>query len=346
MYERIIVPLDGTAFGEYALSWATEIAMRSDAVLELVHIHVPAHYEQDLFEVPTYHYTGVVGSDAELDRSALRRDVEALEERSRLLTSATGLRVRSRTISGNIDAALEREAKAFGADLIVMSTHARTGLARSKLGSIADAVVRHATIPVLLVRPPAENATPDVPPVFGRIMVGLDGSTLSEQIIEPVVRFATLFGARTHLVHVAVPPGDQTFSRIICTSDDRSMRVELTGDQYLGYVAKEWAIGRHRAWPARPRSGGVEPADIESPVLEVRRAPSPVTGLIAAALESKPDLIAMATHGRAGIKRILLGSTSGEVLANAGLPVLLFRPRHRAWGRSTERAVAAAHTVA
>jgi nucleotide-binding universal stress UspA family protein len=327
MYERIIVPLDGTAFGEYALSWATEIAMRSDAVLELVHIHVPAHYEQDLFEVPTYHYTGVVGSDAELDRSALRRDVEALEERARMLTSATGLRVRSRTISGNIDAALEREAKAFGADLIVMSTHARTGLARSKLGSIADAVVRHATIPVLLVRPPAENATPDVPPVFRRIMVGLDGSKLSEQIIEPVARFASLFGARTHLVHVAVPPGDQTFSRIIHTSDDRSMRVELTGDQYLGHVAKEWA------------------ADLRSPVLEVRRAASPVTGLIAAALESEPDLIAMATHGRAGIKRILLGSTSGEVLANAGVPVLLFRPRHRAWGRSTERAVAVAHPV-
>ncbi|HUF69460.1 MAG TPA: universal stress protein [Longimicrobiales bacterium] len=327
MYERIIVPLDGTAFGEYALSWATEIATRSDAVLELVHIHVPAHYEQDLFEVPTYHYTGIVGSDSELDRSALRRDVEALEERARMLTSATGLRVRSRTISGNIDAALERETKAFGADLIVMSTHARTGLARSKLGSIADAVLRHATVPVLLVRPPAENATPDVPPVFGRIMVGLDGSTLSEQIIEPVARFARLFGARIHLVHVAVPPGDQTFSRIIRTSDDRSMRVELTGDQYLGHVAKQWA------------------ADIESPVLEVRRAPSPVTGLIAAALESDPDLIAMATHGRAGIKRILLGSTSGEVLANAGLPVLLFRPRHRAWGRSTEPAVVAEHTV-
>lgn len=327
MYERIIVPLDGTPFGEYALNWATEIAMRSDALLELVHIHVPEHFEQDLFEVPTYHYTGVVRADAELDRAALRRDIEALEQRARQLGSTTGLRVRSRTITGNVDAALEREAKAFGADLIVMSTHARTGFQRSRFGSIGDAVVRHATVPVLLVRPPTETAPPDTAPVFRRVLVGLDGSMLSEQILGPVASFAHLFGAAVHLLHVTVPPGDQTFSRIIRTSDDRSIRVELTADQYLAHVAKQWS------------------EELEQPSLEVRKAPAPINGVVDAALDREPDLIAMATHGRAGLKRILLGSTAGEVLANAALPVLLYRPRHRAWGGLRERSTAATHTA-
>jgi nucleotide-binding universal stress UspA family protein len=208
-----------------------------------------------------------------------------------------------------------------------MSTHARTGFNRTRFGSIGDAVVRHATVPVLLVRPTAENAAAEVSPVFRRIMVGLDGSMLSEQILGPVAELARLFDARVHLVHVTVPPGDQTFSRVIRTSDDRLIRVELTPDQYLAHVAKLWT------------------GEIGSPMLEVRRAPAPLHGIVESAIENEVDLIAMATHGRAGLKRILLGSTAGDVLANAGLPVLLFRPCHRAWSSSGVQSVASSHTV-
>ncbi len=165
-------------------------------------------------------------------------------------------------------------------------------------------------------------------PVFKTILVGLDGSMLAEQVLGPVAGFATLFGSKVHLVHVRVPPGDQTFSRVITTSDDQSLRVELTPDQYLSHVSKSWK-GR-----------------IESPILEVRDAPAPVNGIVDAAIDIRPDLIALATHGRAGLKRILLGSTAGDVLANASVPVLLYRPRHRAWGRSaTTASVATSHTI-
>jgi len=315
MYERIIVPLDGTPFGEHAVTWATEIAIRSDARLELVHIHVPAHLENDLFAVPTFHYTGVVEADARHDREALRREVGELEERARRLAAETGLRVTSRTITGDVDVALEREARNFGADLIVMSTHARTGIERVRFGSIGDAVVRHATVPVLLVRPPAVASMLPATPVFDRILVGLDGSMLSEQIIGPVARIAGLFDATVHLVHVSVPPGDPTFSRIIHTEDDRSMRVELTANQYLAHVSRTWS------------------AAIESARLEVRRAPSPLHGILDIVGETDPKLIALATHGRKGLRRMLLGSTAGDVLSSIDVPVLLFRPRHRAWGR-------------
>lgn len=311
MYERIIVPLDGTAFGEYAVTWATEIALRSNAILELVHIHVPAHLETELFEIPAFRYTGVMRSDAEFDREMLRREVETLEDRARLLSSATGLRVRSRTITGDVDAALEREAKEFGADLIVMSTHARSGIERARWGSVGDSVVRHSTVPVLLVQPPDGTPVARVATTFDTLLVALDGSPLGEQILAPVADLARLFGASVHLLHVIVPPGDQTFSRVIETEDGRSMRVELTAEQYLSHVTRTAAAG------------------IESLTVEVRRAPAPVHGIVDVASEREPDLLALATHGRAGLRRILLGSTAGEVLARTELPVLLYRPDPR-----------------
>jgi nucleotide-binding universal stress UspA family protein len=327
MYERIIVPLDGTAFGEYAVTWATEIARRSNAMLELVHIHIPAHLETELFEVPAFRYTGVVRSDAEYDREVLRREIETLDERAHLLASATGLRVKSRTITGNVDAAIEREANEFGADLIVMSTHARTGIDRARWGSIGDAIVRHSTVPVLLVQPPGGSPVARVAPTFDRILVPLDGSHLGEQIIGPVADLARLFGARVHLVHVMVPPGDQTFSRTIETEDHRSLRVELTAEQYLAHVTKTAAAG------------------IESLSVEVRRAPAPRHGIIDAAAEIEPDMLALATHGRTGIMRILLGSTAGEVLANTELPVLVYRPDPARRNRSPVTEPVAAHLV-
>lgn len=323
MYDRIIVPLDGTPFGEYAVTWATEIAIRSDALLELVHIHVPAHLETDLFEMPVFHYTGVVDDDARHDRAALRRETDALEDRARLLASATGLRVKARTVSGNVDLALEREAKSFGADLVVMSTHARTGFERARFGSIGDAVVRHSTVPVLLVRPPAKDSPAEVHATLSRLLVGLDGSLLSEQILTPVSQLASLFGAQVVLAHVEVPPTEQTFSRVIRTEDNRSMRVELTPEQYLEHVAGSYP-------------------GLSSPTLAVRRAPSALHGMLELAGDVEPDMFAFATHARRGLKRILLGSTAGAVLGNSLLPVLLYRPRHRSWGRLAEPVAAAA----
>jgi len=308
MYERIMVPLDGTPFGEYAIRYATSIALRSGATLELVHVHIPAHLEAELFAVPLFHYTGIVESDAAYDHDHLVREREQLVERAQKLSEETGLRVTTRVAVGAVDRGVEREAEAFGADLIVMSTHARTALERARLGSVGDAVVRHAKALVLLVHPDATGTAAAAAPVFERILVPLDGSEFSERILEPAGRLALLFGAEVMLLNVQSSPQPPVFSRAVRDPAGHRTSRSLMVEQYLDHVAA--------------RHAGV----IRNPVLEAATAPSPIAGILDTVRIRKPDLIAMATHARGGLRRMLLGSTASEVARKADVPVLLLRP--------------------
>jgi nucleotide-binding universal stress UspA family protein len=308
VYERIVIPLDGTEFGEYAIRFATAVAHRSGAALDLVHVHIPTHLEPELFEVPVFHYTGVVRSDDRYDLDHLTAERDRIEKRATQLAEETGLQVSGRVVVGTVDREVEREAAAFGADLIVMSTHARTGLDRIRFGSVGDAVVRQATVPVLLVHPPEPKSDPEPVPDFKRVLVPLDGSEFSESIIGAASGLARSFEAELHLLHVMVPPELNSFHRDIHDDDGHVTTVEFTADAYLRYVAAEYA------------------SEVENPVLEVMRADSAIVGILKAATVSDSDVIAMATHGRGGLRRVLMGSTAGDVLCNAGLPVLLYRP--------------------
>lgn len=327
MYERIVIPLDGTEFGEYAIHFATAIAIRTGAALDLVHVHIPTHLEPELFEVPVFHYTGVVRSDNRYDLDHLNAERERIEKRAIKLAEATGLQVSGRVVVGTVDREVEREAAAFGADLIVMSTHSRTGLDRLRFGSVGDAVVRHATVPVLLVHP--DQATPDSrpDPEFRRVLVPLDGSEFSEAVLGAAAGLARSFDAELHLLHVVAPPELYTFRREIRDEDGHVTSVEFTAQEYLRYVAAEYA------------------GEIEDPVLEVARAPSAINGILTAATASAADVIAMATHGRGGIRRVLMGSTAGDVLCNAGLPVLLYHPQRFGMFAGRTADLRAGHTL-
>lgn len=97
----------------------------------------------------------------------------------------------------------------INADLIVLTTHGRGGVARMWLGNVADALLRHGCVPVLVVRPRdppprLEHALP-----ITRILVPLDGSPLAEQVLEPACALGDRFGAGYLLLHVfgAFPAG-------------------------------------------------------------------------------------------------------------------------------------------
>jgi nucleotide-binding universal stress UspA family protein len=115
----------------------------------------------------------------------------------------------SALLDGPVPDAINRYAAATGADLLVMTTHGRGPLARFWLGSVADALVRQASVPILLV--PPKGAAPDLAqtPVIRRVLIPLDGSELAEQVLEP----ALALGAATQteytllrVVTLATPP--------------------------------------------------------------------------------------------------------------------------------------------
>jgi nucleotide-binding universal stress UspA family protein len=318
MIRRILVPLDGSPFGDTAIGFATAIGRRAGAKIELVHVHVPHHVDGNLFTVTPYMYEGVLDVDVELDHEILRRELENLRERALRLAEETGLSVTGRLVTGRVDAAVEQEAEAFQADLIVMATHARSGFARVRLGSVGEAVVRQSSMPVLLMRPPEDFAEAPPVPDFRHILIALDGSTFSEQILEPASHLARLFQADVSLVHVEVPHGERTILGMKA-GEAAIEKMRLVSEHYLQHLA------------------ATNSELFEQPGLRAVVATYPAAAVIDAARECGAGLIAMATHGRGGLSRLILGSTANEVLIHSSVPVLLYRPRvHAETARSAE----------
>jgi nucleotide-binding universal stress UspA family protein len=180
--------------------------------------------------------------------------------------------------------------KAEKADLIVMSTHGRSGIKRLLIGSVASEVVRRVTKPVLLTRSSNQPARFTGNPPFKRIMVTLDGSEFAERVLPYVKTVARRFNSEVHLL--IVPE----------TAETEAIGLKL--QHYLEGVAEAFTdIGV----ATKMHLQGVEPIET---IVEVSE-------------QEAIDLIMMATHGRSGLKRIIVGSVADAVVRQAPCPVFL-----------------------
>ncbi len=146
MFKHILVPLDGSAFAEAALPYAQSLAGKYQAEITLLRVIVPPRWPGVLeAELPEL--------IERLSKTAAQDATSYLQYRQESL-QAQGLRVTARAQSGEPAPDLILEiAKELNCDLIVMSTHGRSGLQRWMFGSVAERVLRHAEIPVMLIRP-------------------------------------------------------------------------------------------------------------------------------------------------------------------------------------------------
>lgn len=150
MYKKILVPLDGSELAEQVLPHATALAELTGAELVLLRV----------IDTPTYDYLMTAPElGASLRTQAESEATEYIQRKGNELRAA-GFNITARAVNdGAVHATILRQAEKLGVDLIAMSTHGRSGLARMVMGSIADDVVRHATLPVLLVRPQPVRAS-------------------------------------------------------------------------------------------------------------------------------------------------------------------------------------------
>ena len=297
LFERVLVPLDGSPFAEFALAPGLGVARRAGSRLELVTVAEPP--------VP-----GSGGREEDAVEEGARR---YLEERKDALPEGWGEERTELTIlRGPVSERLEERARETGADLVVMASHGRGGLSRLWLGSATDELIRHAPCPVLVVRPEeGEEPAPERDFRPERILVPVDRTEVSTSVLEVAVEAGRLFGARFRLMHAVSYPAEKIHPYLTQASrmDDRWLRETLDeAERRLEEVA------------GRIRSRGVD-ADVE-----VRRADNPAVGILDAAREWGADLVAMGTHGRGGIPRTILGSVADKVVRAADGPVLLQRP--------------------
>lgn len=302
MSKTILVPLDGSTFSEQALPLAARIARQTDAAIHLVHVHVPAppdHFLADAqFGLQSVDLSGFDAERAERHRAYL-------DERTASMT-ADGLDVRAVWLEGRFEEQVDAHARAEGVDLIVLTTHGRTGFDRFWLGSSTDALIRTTRTPLLLVHP-ADDPEHVVLPTFGNILVPLDGSPESGSVLAPAAWLARAMGARLTLFHSV-------------SSDD------LIGGPILPVLVEslDESLERSRQHLER-RAAQLRDSGLDVDV-EVAHGQLPARAIKAAAEESGADLVAMSTHGYGGVRRLILGSVTDKVLRTCGLPLLIQHP--------------------
>lgn len=296
MYRTILVALDGSSLAERALPHAESLARASGARIHLVRA------------APPETFAGLGPVD---DQTWVMREAETY---LREIASRLGSRVPAdaAVFYGEAASAIVDEANRTQADLIVMSTHGRSGLGRWVYGSVADEVIRRAEIPVFLVPAAGEHRWPESRPL--RVMVPLDGSDLATEAIEPASALAQTFGAELLLVRIVVPP---TYAYIGAHPYAYEGSNPYEAFDLDGELAE---AGRYLEQIAAPlRSGG----------LSVRThvaSGNPVAQLAAIAREKDADVIAMATHGTGGLTRLVIGSVATGTIQRASVPLLLVRP--------------------
>jgi nucleotide-binding universal stress UspA family protein len=301
MFRKILVPLDGSWFAEQALATAAAVCARAGGASGSI----------ELLLVNTDAFRPLVPEGAQ-GRVEDRIYVNGIaEEAARLLK----VPVSAVVLDGDPVEVIVNRANETGADLIVMTTHGRTGFTRAVMGSVADGVIREAGRPVLLQRPdPLRNWRYAVARGYSRILVPLDGTDDALTIVRPVLDLCRWMEARPTLLQVVFPVVDIAFSD--------------SGVPSAGIIDKDAT----RIVASRAQDALVElridiEADARIPVETVVEVSNDVAKtLIKTATRCRADLVAMATHSR-GVTRLVVGSIADRVLRGTNLPLLLLHPQ-------------------
>jgi nucleotide-binding universal stress UspA family protein len=312
MFRSILVPLDGSAFGEHALPWALTLASRAGAHVHLVHVHLPVEDvsgESHLF------------FDRQLDHHAKEHQRGYLDGVARHLRERAGVSVTASLVEGRIAASIRTAATGLDADLLIMTTHGRGPLKRFWLGSVADELVRSLPISLLLLRPGEGPPDLDRAPVLRHLLLPLDGSPLAEQILDPAVQLGRLMHSDFTLLRVVKPatpvnyqPEGASLGRL---ADSILEQIETLQRQLCqaGQAYLEPIAGRLREQGLKVRT-------------RVAVEVEPALGILGESVSQAADGIAMATHGRHGVSRLFLGSVTDKVLRGTSSPILVRRPVH------------------
>lgn len=290
MYDRIIVPIE-EGVGLEALAPTRPLVRQLGCTLTLLHVHHPREAPPELEGLPQFRFQGVVESWDERDQEAEAQEVEWLRELAEAVAAGeTGMAVTSRVVHAPLSRRLHEDGESVLVVVVTDDVHLEG------LNATTRELIQGGEVPVLLMRP--EHAMAPA----GRILIALDGSSHSEEVLEPALELARATGARVSLVEVVtrhtglaglLRPGERS-----AESAERSLR---------------------RVRSEIPDEIG----PVDARVVEMGNA---AAGIVRETQSEEIGLVAMATHGRGGLRRFILGSVAESVVRASRVPVLLYRP--------------------
>jgi len=295
---NVLIPLDGSRLSERSLAFVPSLSRLEGFGLTLVSVVNP---EEDV---------SMLGHAEASDREANVLQTY-LHEIAADMLKHHNLQVATEVLRGNPAEAILARLASGTTDLLVISTHGRSGIARWRIGSVADKLIRGAGCETLVVGPHAADTegwleAGAVQP-FKKILLPVDGSELAEQALAATQRFAKAFGSEVHVVRVinVTSYGDGLMMESVYTPQLIDTLQEAA-EEYVSGMAK--------------RLGA--PGGVSTKVL----VGSPAMTLEQYAEVNSVDLVVMTTHGRGGVARAALGSVTDRMLGGSA-PVLVVRAK-------------------
>ncbi len=284
MYTKILVPLDGSRLAEQILPYASLLAQAFAIPVELLRVDDSG----SLGAWKGNDYLKEIGNWAFPDSVQFHHSVEI----------------------ANPTEAILRHAAADPKTLIAMSTRGLSLIHKWVMGSVAYKVVHAAINPVLLIRP-TDGGDPGIAVQFRTVLVPLDGSGLSDQILPHVVALAKKLDLEVTLIRAYTSPpdgyliGDGLYPDALASQESICRKVV---EEFLTGKAEEMrAAGLTRLSPVATRG-------------------DPAEEIIGFARNTRNSLVTMSTHGRSGLERWLMGSVAEKVVQDSQNPVLVIRP--------------------
>ena len=303
MLSSLLVPLDGSSFAECSLPLACEVARTTGGRLHLARVH-------EVHEHAPLESSFRLGEEGRTEDDTRRRrdEEEELQELGVRIQEEAGCPVTCVLLDGPVVPALVAHADEASVDLVVMTTHGRSGIRRVFMGSVADDLVRSAAFPTILVHPGCASAVVEDGWTVRHLLVPLDGSMVAEGVLRPAADLAPALGGRVTLTHVVSV--ESAFG--------------LRPVQLFRYRSElRWARSYLEAVARRIRG-----PDLDVRIHEIVGS-SPAVTVADVADELEADLIAVGTRGLRGLRRAVHGSVAHRLLRLGRRPLLVVRGARR-----------------
>ncbi len=298
MFARVIVPIDHSDESETAVPLAAHLAKRRGIPLVLLHV----------IEMSP-EFTAFVHGESQID-ALLELEAASQKQLNEIASGIEGVEVSTVVLRGRPATRIVEYVDDLPDSVIVMTSHGRTGFRRMMLGSTTARVVHASGAPVIMIRAADDDSGVEIPASIQKVLVPLDGSDFAEHALHAVYDLVRRDDVMVRLVRipeiVAYPStmyGVGSYEAV----DAYMSAMQTESEEYLIQMAEH----------LKDRQGEVS--------WEVRDG-SASAAILEAARDFDADLIAMASHGRSGFRRFLLGSVAEQVLHESHIPVMLVGP--------------------
>lgn len=295
MLQRILVPLDGSELANRALTTAFTLVEQGNG--EIILLRVPVLPK---ILVPAMSDSQMLEKVKEDRRYQCKSYLKYIKQTH----LDWDVPIQIQVIEGDVASVIVDTAASEGVDLIVMSTHGRSGFTRWLMGSVTEKVLRHAPCPVLAMR------SETVP---SRILITLDGSIIAWQSMKPGLEVARRL------------QGTVTLLRVVNAVEDLDEvtkgQLKFERNEELNDLSTTLQQSAMKELQKNASTYGSELPDIEIAVTSGR----PAEGILDYAEQHEIDLIVMTTHGRSGLERWEYGSVSEKVVRGAHCSTLVIR---------------------